>query len=316
MTRRLFVLLAVLALLSIACGDDSTPVDAGEGPEDTTSTTTTPPPADPASPQERLAAARAMWAENGLASYRLTTQELCFCPETVWIDTVVDGSVTTHESAGDETFYDPGERTMEVLFDEVAAAIDEGYATLDLDFDPDTGALVRFWVDVDEMMADEEHGVEVRSLEPHVEEPVVVPVDAAALTDDYGCGFGFALGSAEQDLALVISATTGFGDGPDVSEPVVFPSADWTAEIRVGSDLFANWCDDVITASEPQSVVDATWTIVAGTLTIDGPVAPGDCAGSIVEATLTDAVAESPDGTSVDLGDIDLVNDTWGCFAG
>jgi hypothetical protein len=54
---------------------------------------------------------------------------------------------------------------METLFDEVEAVIAESYATLELDFDPETGGLRRYWVDVRETMADEEHGVEVISLE-------------------------------------------------------------------------------------------------------------------------------------------------------
>ena len=52
------------------------------------------------------------------------------------------------------------------LFTAVQMVIDEGYATLDLEFDPETGALVRYFVDIDRRMADEESGVEVLSLKP------------------------------------------------------------------------------------------------------------------------------------------------------
>ena len=46
----------------------------------------------------------------------------------------------------------------------VKAAIDDGDASIEVSFDPDTGALQRFFVDVDERMADEEFGIEVISL--------------------------------------------------------------------------------------------------------------------------------------------------------
>jgi hypothetical protein len=93
-------------------------------------------------------------------------RELCFCPETIWADTITDGVVVAHEAVSEDSLFDPGERTMEDLFDDIDDVIDNGFATLDLDFDEDTGALVRYWVDVEEMMADEERGVEVVAVEP------------------------------------------------------------------------------------------------------------------------------------------------------
>jgi hypothetical protein len=79
---------------------------------------------------------------------------------------------------------------MDDLFDEVQAVIDTGYASLELEVDPETGALVRYWVDVDERMADEEHGVEVMSLtfDEGVEAPTA-KIDSAALVEDHPCGF-------------------------------------------------------------------------------------------------------------------------------
>ncbi|MDG2232472.1 MAG: DUF6174 domain-containing protein, partial [Ilumatobacter sp.] len=81
-------------------------------------------------------------------------------------DTVVDGEVTEHVALTDDAFFDPGPATMLSLFTAVQMVIDEGYATLDLEFDPETGALVRYFVDIDRRMADEESGVEVLSLKP------------------------------------------------------------------------------------------------------------------------------------------------------
>ena len=82
----MLALVAALALVGAACGDDTPTVVGDDGSTTTTTPTTTT--GDPDSPSTRLAAARARWDEVGPADYRLTLTELCFCPETVWIETV------------------------------------------------------------------------------------------------------------------------------------------------------------------------------------------------------------------------------------
>ncbi|MEZ5247333.1 MAG: DUF6174 domain-containing protein [Acidimicrobiales bacterium] len=317
--KRLIPLVLTIALVAAACGDDSSSTDAG-GPGDggsaTTTTVATTTTLDPDTPAGALAAARERWAENGLASYRLATTEICFCPETGWVNTIVDGVVVTHEPADDESFFDPGPRSMETLFDEIAAVIDAGYETLDVEYHPETGAVISYYVDVDAMMADEEHGVRVTSLTPYDPEAPAVTVEAAALIDDYGCGYGFAKGNPEQTLGLIIYFEGEYvPGGPDVTTPIELPSDDWYAAVQTGSDLFANWCDDVIEIDEPTPIVDETWEVAGGTLTVTPPT-PADCAGDVVTATLVGAVAESADGTQIPLDDIALTNTGWGCFAG
>ncbi len=307
MTLRFSTALVALAIVAGACGGASTQVGPA-GPSDSTSSTTTNPPADDDTPGARLTAARARWAEAGPTSYRLTVQELCFCAETIWVDTTVDGVVTSHEPGSPESVWNPGERTMEDLFAQVEGAIVDGYATLELEFDPRTGGLVRFWVDVDERTADEENGVLV-SLE-RLDEPVI---DPTLLVDHYGCGYLFALGSPTEDLALQIMWRG--GTAPNVSSAVQFPSDRWLGELRSGSDLFANWCDDVIEVDDPTPVVDRTWNLTAGTLTIGAIGEGGICLGS-VSASLEDAVVEGASGELLELGDLELVNDSFGCFAG
>ena len=328
MNRLAFLLPAILAvaLVSAACGDDSSTDVGGPGDDGSTTTTTvaTNTTLDPDTPKGALAAARRRWAENGLTSYRLATAEICFCPETAWVNTIVDGVVVTHEASGDASFFDPGPRSMETLFDEIAAAIADGYETLDAEYHPETGAAISYYVDVEALMADEEYGVQVTSLTPHDldTDPDTDPeapadeIEAAALVDDYGCGYGFATGDAEQTLGLIIYSEGGFGSGgPDVSTPVEFPSADWSASITTGVDLFANWCDDVLEPDEPTPITDETWELVGGTLTVTSGT-PADCAGETVTATLTGAVAESSTGEQITLDDIELTNTGWGCFAG
>jgi hypothetical protein len=184
MTRRALPLLVALTCLAAACGSDGdAPGDTLPNPDVqvtevpitevpiTEVTVTDPPVAVTAAPidddaQVQLDAAVARWSEQGPTSYTMITQQLCFCPQQEWSDTILDGEVTEHVALTDDAFFDPGPTTMPSLFADVQEVIDGGYAALDLEFDPETGALVRYFVDIDERMADEESGVDVLSLEP------------------------------------------------------------------------------------------------------------------------------------------------------
>lgn len=315
----LVVVLVALGALATSCASDAvvdtgsptTVADPGDDSGD---------PIDANDPAERLAAARQTWAENGPTSYVLITQLQCFCPVTEWKNVVVDGEVTSTVATGEDTFIEPQAQTMETLFDEVESAIRDGYAHLDLEFAPDTGALLSYWVDVDERMADEEHGV-VITLSPIDEEtaetttPPAAAVDAGVagtLEDDYGCGFGFAKGNKAQTVGLIIYHTGGYSEtGPDISSPIEFPNDAWVGELRTGSDLFANWCDDVMEEGEPVPEVAEVWTIAAGTLTVAEVDSP-----NVVEGVFTGVVVESPDGEHLELGDIEVSNTGYGFFAG
>lgn len=132
------------------------------------------------------------------------------------------------------------------------------------------------------------------------------------LPEEYGCGHGFYVGNAEQTVGLFLSSQTGFGDTVDVGSHVV-PSEEWEAEVRVGSDLFANWCNDVVEPGAPEPVVDEVLT-VSGELRIMSMPPAGDCGPAI--ARLIGAVATSDSGISIDVPDRDLHNPDWGCFAG
>ncbi len=306
MHKRFLALLIAIVVIAAACGDDSSTSVGGEG--STTTTSQPPPTVESDQPEAQLAAARALWDDTGPDDYRLTLTELCFCPEMVWIETVAGGVVTSHEPGSDESFYDPGPRTMIDLFDEVQDIIDAGYATLELELDPDTGALVRYWVDVEKMMADEEHGVIVE-----LGSTATAEISVASLTDDYGCGYAFALGSAEQDLALVIVYAG--GRSPEL-DPVTFPSPRWEGELWIGSDLFSNWCDDDIDVSDPVPAITETWTLTEGTMAIEPVGADVECGPEPIRATVTGAVASSPSGQTLELGDVELINEAFGCFAG
>ena len=322
--KRLIPLILTVVLVAAACGDDSSSTDAG-GPgtgEPTTSTVTptttvvTTTSAGPDTPEGALAAARERWAANGPRAYRLTTSEICFCDVIEWVNTVIDGEVVSHEAVNEGTLFDPGPRSMETIFDEIAAAIAEGYETLDAEYDAETGAVVRYYVD-GANVADEEYGVQVISLTPFDPDAEPVDIDASTLVDDHGCGFGFAKSDATQTLALFIYWTGGYDPiGPDVSAPIVLPADDWEATMTTGASLFADWCNDVIEPGAPVPVIDETLTVIAGTLTVDADPAAQPCVGEAVTGVLTGAIAEFSDGTTVELDDVTLRNFGWGCFAG
>lgn len=139
------------------------------------------------------------------------------------------------------------------------------------------------------------------------------------LTEHLSCGFGFAISDESQETLLSVHHAG--GDAPPVGRTVTLPDPAWGAEVRVGSDLAANWCTDVIV--DPQAEVEETWTVVEGTLRFEGEVPPfgwsesvADDAPEVVRAELMGVVVEAPDGERVELGDLSLSNRSWGFLAG
>lgn len=141
-------------------------------------------------------------------------------------------------------------------------------------------------------------------------------LSAAELTDDLGCGYGFARVNEEGTTLLILWADP---DATTTPRTVSFPDSKWNAEVRVGTNLVSNWCTDVI--EEPQAEVEETWQVVEGTLTFEGKLPPfrwpeDSQVTQPVVAELTDVVVQGPDGERVDLGDIPLRNESWGFLAG
>lgn len=159
-------LVAVGALLLGACGDDGGTAGPGDG-----ETTTTEPGVGPdggggdlSAAQADLDEARERWEAAGLSGYTLTYQPTCFCPQARWTVIVEDGEVADSSVEGDAMQGPP--MTVADMFDAIQQAIDDGVATVSAEYDADLGHPVSYYVDVDQMMADEEYGVTVRSLEP------------------------------------------------------------------------------------------------------------------------------------------------------
>ena len=306
------VLTVSLLLLVAACGDDDTTTVAGPAGETPTSAA----PAGPyAAELQALADARQQWADAAIDDYSYRYSQLCFCPQSEWIVTVVDGEVTAQEPApGTEPIggAEPEARSMTELFDLVEEEIAAGPASVELAFDPETGALDRYWVDVDERVADEERGIEVLELVEAGDEPIGGPeIDLGSLTEHWGCGYGFNAGDPSQSTALRLSA-----NDPLPSGTISLPDPRIDAVVLVGADLYANWCDDVMEADEPRPVVERELDVVGGTLTVEAPADPPICSGATARVVAQALVLQLPDGTTEDLGDIEIVNDAYGCFAG
>jgi hypothetical protein len=144
--------------------------------------------------------------------------------------------------------------------------------------------------------------------------PGAEQVDLAAL-DEYGCGYGFWLGSPDQAVAVRFAADNESVTEGELPQQTTLPDDAWDATVLIGEDLYANWCDDVLEPGEPEPAVNERWPITAGTITLLAP-APADVCPHEARATATGLEATRPDGATVELGGRELVNDGWGCFAG
>ena len=137
----------------------------------------------------------------------------------------------------------------------------------------------------------------------------------ADLAESWGCGLGFTASSADQRVAVMLHPVD-FEKAP--TPPISLPSSEWEATVAIGKNLLVNNCDDVWEYWEPESVVAASWPLSAGTIRFEAPDQTGfEACGTAgpVEATLEGAVIDTPDGP-LELGDLTIVNEAYGCFAG
>lgn len=122
---------------------------------------------DPDSPEvDRLEAARAIWATQGLRDYTFRLSRECFClPESIgpaWVSVFnsvlvsrVD-YVDTGEPMPDE--YARWYLSVEGLFDLIDDALRRGAYRVDVTYDQATGVPLDIYIDYDVQMADEEVG--------------------------------------------------------------------------------------------------------------------------------------------------------------
>ncbi|MEM7285517.1 MAG: DUF6174 domain-containing protein [Actinomycetota bacterium] len=106
-----------------------------------------------------LDAARDRWAAAGIDGYVVTYDQVCFCPQLQVEVTVVNGEVVASEVRSEVDLGDVPTLTVEAMFAEIEAQIDAGAFSVSADYDPVTGHPTGYFVDVEEMMADEEFGI-------------------------------------------------------------------------------------------------------------------------------------------------------------
>jgi hypothetical protein len=136
------------------------------------------------------------------------------------------------------------------------------------------------------------------------------PALFSPLTEGYGGGVGFLLGSVDQTARLSVAW---YGPWPDFeSGPlpmvIVLPNEKWRAVLALGTNLFDMWGYGNL----GNRVVRERWPIVAGTITIVQLPPSGECGEA--RAHLEGLEAERPDGTRIRLGDFEVRNARWGCL--
>jgi hypothetical protein len=166
MLLRTTALLLTAGLALAACGDDDTEVGTTGDP---TVTTTAPPvtaaPDDLDAAQAALDEARSRWEAAGIDDYTFTYRPVCFCPPQEYT-AVVEGGVVTSVSAADGGELEPIPTTVDDVFDDLQAAIDDGVFAVTAEYDAELGYPVSTWIDVDMRMADEEYGIQIEELTP------------------------------------------------------------------------------------------------------------------------------------------------------
>lgn len=136
--------------------------------------------------------------------------------------------------------------------------------------------------------------------------------DLTELDQTWGCGEGFWISDRDQTVGLRIAYQ---GTDLDSDRMVSLPHPSWNATLVVGSDLFANWCDDVVEPDEPTPIEHWNLEIVGGSLEVIG-TQPAPFQGGELKLEATDLKVELEDSTVTDLGSVTIVNPTWGFFAG
>lgn len=300
MQPRLATLALVPLLALAACGQETGPEARPVSSAPTTAVPTTPTDPtpdpelryDPVEARAALDAARERWAATNWTAYRFTFTPSCYCPQDDVTVAVIGGRPVGTDAAGHVW-------SVEQWFGEIDAAIGKA-ADVRVAYG-ETGAPSSLYIDVDEMIADEEFGYELVDLEP-----VTDPLETL-LVDEYGCGFGFASADGDQTVSMVVRfVDVDWETGP---EPGRYDLADLAGTVYLGADLMANWCNDVVIEGQPEPVIDDTWSIVGGSVdvSIDNRLAVG---------VFTDVVAVDADGDERHLGDIEVSNGMWGFFAG
>ncbi len=147
----------VLVVVAVGCAEDA--------PRTTSGTTATSQPAA-SGPAVELAAARARWEANRPLRYEMRYHALGLFPDSVVIVTVtVNGDEVTASSV-DGNLSQIGRLSVADLFNVIEAAIENPATSLRPIYHEAIGYPVSYWIDHEDLVPDQESGLEVLSLDP------------------------------------------------------------------------------------------------------------------------------------------------------
>lgn len=120
---------------------------------------------------ERLAAARARWADHALVDYSYVLRPLCFCGITKEARVTVEdgertGVIWIEDDEPVPEAFTSLYKTVPELFDLIEDAIDRRAHSIEVRYDPTLGYPTYIRVDYEEFTADEEMGFDASSLTP------------------------------------------------------------------------------------------------------------------------------------------------------
>lgn len=118
-----------------------------------------------------LTAARERWAKQGPAAYSFVSMRGCDCPPEVYRPmqvSVASGQIASAVYVDDQTAVASNFRsllrTIDGVFDEIQAAIDQDAAQIMVSYDPTLGYPTQVFVDYSKQAADEELSLQISGL--------------------------------------------------------------------------------------------------------------------------------------------------------
>lgn len=122
--------------------------------------------------KDQLKASRELWERQAIADYRYRYQRICFCGPDVTEPVIIevrDGEVLLVTRVADGGTVDPVawlHLTIDELFDEIQAAIEEGAVQVDVTYHPVLGYPTSAAIDFSINIIDEETGFTATELAP------------------------------------------------------------------------------------------------------------------------------------------------------
>ncbi len=133
--KRLFV--AVLVVIAAACGSDESGEPGPTTPEKTPTTTTSTLPG--ATQRDLLVEARTTWLANRPQSYAITYRISCECDGGPWVVQVEGEETAMTARVGIEPGREAPHGSVDAIFDEIEATLDEGEFPVGVEYDADFG---------------------------------------------------------------------------------------------------------------------------------------------------------------------------------